>query len=728
MTPYSIPPLLTLLCFSGLAGLTILRGRRTKTNILFLIICILGALLYTDILIAFNVNSESIALAVSRVDHFFIIYLFPVYIHFFHTYLNITRRRWLVSASYVCAFILMWFTPTRFYIAAMQKHTFGFFARGGVLYPVFGLCSFLATVYILVLLYRSIRRETGSLRRSRLKYVFSGFGIMGLMNSLNIFSILGASIYPPGNFSFIPLVVFGIGLFRHDLLNMGILFKKSLIYSILTALLTCLYALIILFLDFAFKGFNFSDSVLAPILFFLVIAFILGPLKDFIQRLIDRIFYRGRYDYRKTLKEISKLIVTLRDVGDIGKKLTQTVAAALQVEHCTLFLNTASGSGYLPFDAQHKPENPPHHQYVRGTSALARKLQSSGRPLIRQYLMEQDEGDDVKAQLADMQRLQAEIILPIIFKNEPSGFIAVGRKRSGDRFIRDDIDLLETLSSQSALAIENACSYEKIEDLNKTLEQKVASRTRSLQDALLEKERTQEQLIRSESLAAIGQLVAGVAHELNNPLTSVKSLLQATIEDLQELNRTVPLEKEMLEDLYFADKELERAKQIVKSLLGLSRQTQTYTEAVDINAVVKDALRILYNQFKHLSLNISENYGRNLPEIRGNFANLGQVALNIIQNAIQAVAQTHGTVFLSTRFDRTAGRVFFECRDTGPGIAESIRKDIFKPFFTTKEVGQGTGLGLYLCHEIIKKHGGTLVHENTDPGGAGFIVGLPVLT
>jgi two-component system NtrC family sensor kinase len=288
------------------------------------------------------------------------------------------------------------------------------------------------------------------------------------------------------------------------------------------------------------------------------------------------------------------------------------------------------------------------------------------------------------------------------------------------------LDLLETLSSQAALAFENARSYKVIGDLNRDLEKKVEQRTRALKEALSEKERTQEQLIRSESLAAIGQLVAGVAHELNNPLTSVTSLIQSTIEDLGRLDKNNALDEGFVDDLKFADKELVRARSIVASLLGLSRQTQTYSEAVDINSVVKDALRVLYNQYKHCDLNIVKTYAPDLPDIKGNFANLGQVALNIIQNAIQAIVDTKGTIFLSTNFDADAGQVVFWCKDTGPGIPETVRQDIFKPFFTTKAPGKGTGLGLYICHEIVVKHGGTLKLADADGPGAVFELRLPV--
>jgi two-component system NtrC family sensor kinase len=353
-------------------------------------------------------------------------------------------------------------------------------------------------------------------------------------------------------------------------------------------------------------------------------------------------------------------------------------------------------------------------------------MKNNCRPVIRKNLKQKISASEIPDIVKDMDRLGAEIVLPMIFEENLNGFIVLGEKFSGDLFTREDMDLLETLAGQSSLAIENARSYKLLDDLNENLEKKVEERTIDLKHALSEKERTQDMLIRSESLAALGQLVAGVAHELNNPLTTVTSLVQATIEDIEQWDQQSSFDPDLIEDLKFADKELGRAKSIVASLLGLSRQTQTYSEAVSINSVVKDALRIMHNQYKHHGLEIVENYDRNLPDIRGNFANLGQVALNIIQNAIQSVIHNQGVIYLDTWFDPDKSRVVFSCKDTGPGVPESIRQDIFKPFFTTKEVGKGTGLGLYICHEIVRKHGGTLKLRNNDGPGAVFEVALPI--
>ena len=726
---YSIPALLTLCCFLGLVVLTVVRSLSqklwTKTNILFLIICVFGSFLNIDILFAFNSQSAGKALLVSRIDHVFLVFSGPVFIQFFHAYLKILGRKWLVYLVYAYSIFLVCLVPTPLYIESMQKHFFGFFASGGKLYLLFGIGGLIISTYILFILYIAIRHEKSSAKKNRLKYVLAGFGIMGLINGLDVLPILGYSVYPPGNMSFIPLIIFAVGLFKHDLLDMGILIKKSLLYSLITALLTCTYAFLIIIADKVFKNFNFSDSYYFPILLFLLVAFIFGPLKTKVQTVIDHIFSKGKYDYQKTIKEVSRMIASVLDYDEIAKLLIQTVFKAMRVEHCLIFLRDISGKGFKKYSSREKHDNLTDSLYTLDKSFIINFIKEHHQPIIRKHITERKYGTKVLSLLSDMDELGAEVVLPMIFKDRLNGFIVLGEKLSGDLFSPEDLDLLETLSSQSALAMENANSYRKLDEINRNLERIVQERTRKLNDALVEKEKTQDQLIRSESLAAIGQLVAGTAHELNNPLTSVSSLVQSTVEDLVQLTEKVPLDEELIDDLKFAHKELDRARDIVSSLLGLSRQTQIYTEPVNLNMVVTDALRILYNEYKHHDIKISENYEPDLPEIQGNFANLGQVALNIIKNAIYAVSENKGSIFLTTRFDKDAHQVVFTCQDTGPGIDKSIQKDIFKPFFTTKTVGKGTGLGLYICHEIVQKHGGVLSLEEKDSQGTCFVMRLP---
>jgi signal transduction histidine kinase len=721
---FSVPPLLSLTGFLGLALFVSFRGPKNSTTRRFVWICILSGLLYLDILFAFNTEYKTAALWVSRTDHLFVAFLVPLYIHFFHGYLGLKPPRFLIPTAYGAASLLMCLAFTPWYISAMEAHAFGFFAKAGPLYSLFGLSWFGSAVYISARVYHIMRGERDQYRKKQLWFVFAGFGGLGVLNGLNFFPIHGMSIYPPGNFGFIPLAVFAYGLFRHDLLHTTTLINNGLVYSLLTAVLTWLYAMIVTVMTKGFSGKDYARSYAFSFLFFGMVVLIFGPVKSRIQQIIDHIFFRREYDYRQTLKSVSQMIVSVLDLETIGEILIRTVTEAMQVETCRLVLIAANDSTALHFDH-------PEEDYVAEPGKLmhrplVRYLKEKHRPAVKSALAGKPHEKLTHAILMDMEADSVALAVPLVFKDHINGYFLLGPKRSGEPFSRGDVDLLETLSSQSALAVENARSYQRIDELNRDLEKKVASRTQALQHALEEKERAQEVLIRSESLAAIGQLVAGVAHELNNPLASTVSLLQSAIEDLEQWAPGNPPDKETIDDLIFADRELQRARGIVKSLLGLSRQTDSYTENVAINAVVRDAVRVLHNQYKHRTFKVMEFYDENLPVVQGNAAGLGQVVLNIIQNAFQAMEGRETAVELVTQQDANTGRVVFQCVDSGPGIPEAILKDIFKPFFTTKEPGKGTGMGLYLCHEIVRKHNGALLYSDKDGGGAVFAMMLPL--
>jgi two-component system, NtrC family, sensor kinase len=184
---------------------------------------------------------------------------------------------------------------------------------------------------------------------------------------------------------------------------------------------------------------------------------------------------------------------------------------------------------------------------------------------------------------------------------------------------------------------------------------------------------------------------------------------------------------EVADDLSFSLKELRRAKSIVSSLLDLSRQSQSYTEEISLTVVCQDALRILHNRIKLLPIEIVESYREDLPQVRGNFANLGQVALNLIQNAADALDQKPGRIEIGTAADQERRVAWFYVKDNGPGIPPQVLPNIFHPFFTTKDAGVGTGLGLYLSYEIVKKHGGKIIVDTAPGQGTQFRVELPFI-
>ncbi len=724
MNLYGIPPLLTLVCFAFLAIVVLVRKKMTNVNTLFFLLCVTGVFLHADILILFSVESREVALWSSRIDHIFAVYAIPLYIHFFHAYLNIHRRKWLIYTTYAGAFVLMWFALTPLCIEKMNLYEFGYFGSGGKLYPVIGVGAAVASLYSLAIICLAIHREQNSVQKNKLKYILTGFGAMGFLNGLNVLPLLGYPFYPPGTFSFIPLIIFAVGLFRYDLLDMGIIIQKSLLYSILTLFLTCLYATVVTFSNQLFQKNVFADTLYFQVIFFLVVVIVFGPLQARVQKIIVPYFQRETAALKDAMRHVSPKLSAALDESTIVQILLAALMDSLKVCHCTIYLEDISQEGFRRFASKSLVRQTFPQAYVPSTDSLMSVLKHQVGPVNRNQVMQRTNEQDHGQCLYDMDKLWAEIVFPMKSKDHLMGFIVLGEKESRNLFGGEESGLVMMLAMQASLAIENARAYKHVDRLNKNLEAKVHERTIALENALSEVKKSQELLIRSESLAAIGQLVAGVAHELNNPISAAMSLIQSTQADFEVYN--IPDKDTVRKDIAFSLKALGRAKEIVSSLLCLSRQTDSYSEFVDVNEVAQDALRVLDGQIRRSHIQIEKNFQCPIPSIKGNFAHLGQVAINIIQNAYQSMRGRQGSVVLTTRHQTDKNQIVFSCRDHGPGINPSIQKDIFKPFFTTKPVGQGTGLGLYLSHEIVRKHQGRIVQENPTQGGALFEVYLPV--
>ncbi|NVL89407.1 MAG: GAF domain-containing protein [Desulfobacterales bacterium] len=729
-----MPPFVSFLTLFGLAALALVKGKRRKVNLLFAGICLLGGLLSIDKALASVVTDSDLALRISRIDHIFVVFFVPVYLHFTYTFLGITRRKWLICLAYAFSGCLSLLSQGDYYLSGMRQYFFGYYAKGGSLMYVFGAATTINTLYCLYLLFHSLGNEKDPDRKNKTKYIILGLGVAAVMTHFDLLPLAGIGFYPLGNLAFIPILLLGFAILRHDLLDIEIAVQKGLIYSLLTGLLTGSYALMIILFNQAFKGIGRSGSILFAVFSFLVIVFVFEPLKKRVQLVIDRLLFKGKYDYQKTLMALSDTMASMLNLDEIMEKALRALTEVMYLDWGYVMLVDESRGVFHVYSQMGVPPN------VKGLSIsrsrpLIREMGSRKREVTR-YTVGEWSGsyDDPSLLKEDFKNLGGAVIIPMVFKGEINGLLVLGNKKSGDLFTSDDLGLLRTLANQCAIAIENAKSYQLIENLNRNLEKMVGKRTKELKKALEEKEKTQDLLIRSESLAAVGALVAGVAHELNNPIASVSSLVQSSVETMEEIpaeefigsGMGAEQKEELIDDLKFSLKELNRAKDIVASLLGISRKTDEYSESVVVNDVCNDALKVLYNQYKRTETEIIEAYEEGLPEIRGNFANLGQVCLNIIANALQAVDGRKGRIVVRTRYDKQKAMVVFECEDNGPGMSKKVIKDIFKPFFTTKEVGKGTGLGLYISHEIVRRHNGNIFAQNNSQSGATFRVELPV--
>ncbi|OPY92180.1 MAG: Sensor protein ZraS [Syntrophaceae bacterium PtaU1.Bin231] len=719
---YLVPPVLGFLVFSGLTVYSLRFGRGQAVNLLFAVLCLMGAMINADLVAVSVIADPAVALIVDRVSCVAFVFGPPVFLQFVHAFLGIrSRRKWEIGVYGISAAFSLT-VPSPEFISEFHESPFGRIGRAGAAFHSFSVFAIAVIAYVLFLLVRSLHEAADAFSRHRIRYVLGGAGTAVALLGLNVLPVWGLAIYPPGHFSFIPAAFLAYGALKYDLLGVGSVVRRGAVYLLLTAMLASVYFLLISALHFFFMTASWERSLLLPLGLALLVVFLFHPLKTLLERLVDRFLFRGRYDYRELLRDLSGQLASMLNLSAIRSLLIGTALRSLRVR-CVKLLLDGQPDGSFALYASGCGQADAEPQRITIPASLMHLFLQRGKPLSRAYAEKMCGGHHGRM-VSLFDRLGAVWIFPLLSKGMPVGFLALGEKMSGELFVREDIELLSTLANQAATAIENARIYEEIERLNQDLEGQVARRTEALQRALEEKERTQKQLIVSESLAAIGQLVAGTAHELNNPLASASSLIQTSLEAIEDGG--VPTAGDVQDDLRFAHRELQRAADIVRSLLSLSRQTRAYEESVQVNRVLDDALRVLHNQLKNLPVEVEKRYDGALPEIRGNFANLGQVFINLIKNAIQAVEGKTGRIVLTTGLDPSGTFLFVEIADNGAGIPEDVQKDIFKPFFTTKTVGEGTGLGLYISHEIVRRHGGSIAVHSEENCGSAFTVTIPV--
>jgi PAS domain S-box-containing protein len=280
-------------------------------------------------------------------------------------------------------------------------------------------------------------------------------------------------------------------------------------------------------------------------------------------------------------------------------------------------------------------------------------------------------------------------------KDKPIGIMGIASK--DDRhYTSNDENLLVAISRQLATTIEKVQLYEET--------------CRAYEDL----RRTQEQLLQSEKMSAVGQLISGVAHELNNPLTAIlgyAQLLDGSGLDAQSADYVRKLFKQA-----------QRTHRVVQNLLSFARQRKPQKQEVDLRKVLEESLILREYDLKVNNVSLEREIPDDLPSVVADPHQLEQVFLNIINNALDAMVENSGSGVLKVRVFRKDAYVCAEFDDSGPGIKDPSR--IFDPFYTTKQVGKGTGLGLSICYGIVKEHGGEIVARNREEGGATIEVRL----
>jgi two-component system NtrC family sensor kinase len=658
----------------------------------------------------------------------------------------------------------------------------------------------LYTFLTLATLTHSYLRHPGYLVRKQLKWIVYGLGI-GILPFTALYIIpylLGRSPGPVAELTIllqalVPLS-FSYSISRTRVTDLEVLLKKA------ATLIFSYFVLALLYLAVGAQTKIFSENRLNAILLWLL-AIVLGgtlftPLKKLFQVLFDRLFYRRSYQYRRTLLSISKEISRERNLENLARSLLELIANALTVDGIALLLPVeGEARTFDVFSARGGVANLPPRLTL--DPELYQELKTNNT--LSFYALSDQK--DLQARFGQIRTSRLEHILGLQVEDSMIGLLAMGRKTDRTFLTSEDWELLATIASPVALAVENAYLYnqaslrarelERLKDYSENIiESRVIGWNRVLEetfgrkkaavigDSLLnvlgpdsfsavfppdtqadyhllseirillpsgvqrifdvaktplldnrlnpygtivvfedttEKIQMQQQLLTSEKLASIGLLSAGVAHEINTPLTGISSYVQMLQKKSTDAQFGQILQK--------IEVQTDRVSRIIKNLLAFSRShpSDQAFHRVALAETVQEILSLI--DYKLKTMNIALELA--LTPVKPLWAQgerLQQVFLNIILNALDAMP---GGGTLRIELAETATEALIRIRDTGTGIKEQHLPHIFDPFFTTKGLGKGTGLGLSISYAIVKEHEGRIGVESAVGRGTTFTIGLP---
>lgn len=384
---------------------------------------------------------------------------------------------------------------------------------------------------------------------------------------------------------------------------------------------------------------------------------------------------------------------------EIAQTVIRRLQAVFQSEHISLLLRSQGEKKIFEYSsAAAEPYSLP------AGIGLAARVVESGQPLRIGNRSDLPDGQPL------LPGIHSVLVVPLKYQGEVIGIIALESEKH-NAFTEADQQLLVMIASQLAGVFENA-----------RLNQEMQERLKELQERSEAQRLAENQLIRSARLAAVGEMAAGMAHELNNPLTSIIGFVELAVD-------AVPPESALRADLELVLKEAQRARGVLRNLLDFTRQSEKVRQPAQINDLILDSLALVQHHLDHSCIKVKVDLAPDLPPVYVDPDQIKQVLLNLIHNSVQAMPDG-GSLFIETRpstdpeHHRKEGLVF-TVRDTGEGVSAENQQRLFEPFFTTRPVGEGTGLGLAVSYGIVTAHQGLINVESEVGQGACFTIWLP---
>jgi signal transduction histidine kinase len=576
----------------------------------------------------------------------------------------------------------------------------------------FGLYVFGGLYRCVYDLYIQYRATTKRVERTRVGYLALGGFVATTLTLTDALPRLGVAWPAVGNvLGILYLYFLSQTLFRYRLIDLNELLGKMAVLGTLVVLLWAVYGFLLYWIGGGQKGLYLLNALVASF----VILILFEPVRSWLENGINRWLLRQRTELRGRIDTVRRELPGVVDVPDMVQRITTALEESRRVTDASVFLLDPDGAG---FDrAGYIGQAPPERLDANAERPLldrARGLYLDKDQLVREAeelaAAPQSEAKRVPvvALLSRLDELRAGVIFPLLGSAETEqgpwllGLFCIRDDRTENAFDADDLDAFRQLANGAARVIESSQAYERVKERDR--------------------------------LAALGEMAAGLAHEIRNPLGAIKGAAQLLITADSTADSGAALAPagsatETAELLEIIVEEANRLNNVVTRFLDYARSERPGREGadkVDLNQVVRKTVQLL-QQDLHKTLELRVRIDEMLPSIAGDPESLMQVFLNLGQNALQAMPDGGTLEILTTRRRRSRlgygqfAEVRF--RDTGIGIPRDKLKKLFIPFYTTKQ--KGTGLGLAISHRIINQHGGTIEVRSTLGQGSTFSVFLP---
>ncbi|MBN1255117.1 MAG: GAF domain-containing protein [Deltaproteobacteria bacterium] len=696
MNNYAIFPLSAAILNILLVFFILKQGGNKKLNRSFAMLCISISIWNFGYLLLYISNSRDFALFSRQINFLGAVFAPSTFLYFVLILTNnITKRTSIISFSAFSFSVILFLANFRgFTTYDVIQYSWGYLPKAGKTGFIFTSLFLIYVLYAHFLLFGSLKKSSG-VKHNQLKYVLFaaivGFG-GGITNFLVVHGGYKIAMYPIGNAS--ALLWQGIiayAIYKHHLMDINVVIKRGAVYAILSLGILFPSGLLIFFAQWYFFGLTNSFFSLLTFSTLVLASLVILKVKPDIEEYIERKLFRGKFEYKKALRELTEIIVSFLDEKELFKKAGTIFTKDLGAEKVSFFMLDKEKRAYTLRTSQSVPGSKVLKEISRDDPFFKWLKEKSGT-VVKEELEQLGDDDTIKPIVSRLQSLEAEVCIPFLARDDLIGFINLGNKRSGAMYSHEDLELLEHVGTQASVALENARLYQEME-------------------------RTQILMRRSDRLSSLGSLTANLAHELRNPMATIKTFLDLFPERYKD--------KEFRSDfLKLTNSEVDRINALVTELLNFARPTPPEFRKEDVNAVIDETLNLVAVEAKKRDITVDTNLQTVLPLARLDKNQIKQVLLNIFLNAVEAIS-AHGTITVTSRSIRKKDTAYVqvEITDTGKGIAKKQLDSIFDPFFTTKE--KGVGLGLSISHQIIQEHHGILEVASKPKKGTTFSISIP---